>query len=190
MIEENREVHNRRKRGFVYFIRAGDKVKIGFSAKPFMRLSAIQTSHHEDLRIMAYIPGTLKFERRLHQMFRALHVRGEWFQFSPEITEFITRYRKVYCKHKEQTRHQVPVPAPVEVEKKPRQKSPPLPEVTALLKLRRQHGANTAIGHHISVLTEAIPNHRNAIDADQRRHLAATIAMTTARLEILLKEAA
>jgi hypothetical protein len=168
MIEENRELHNEKPPGHVYFIRCGDKVKIGYSARPMDRLKALQTAHPEELQILRIMPGDQRTETRLHYMFRQHRVRGEWFLLAPEILQYI----------------KIP-------EERPRRQRPPvLPEVTKLLRLRRKHGANTAIGHHISILTEALPLHHETTNFDQKRNLTASIVRTSAALESLLKAAA
>lgn len=183
MIEENREVHNRRVQGRVYFIRAGQHVKIGYSAQPLDRLQALQTSHPDKLEILCTMPGSRETERDMHKRFAKFHVRGEWFKLSSEITAFITwTKRSIPDKRRRAAKPIVGIVAKI--------KPPPLPEVTELLKLRRHYGARSSIGQHISILTEAIPNHRNATDAAQKANLAATIQRTTNALAIMMKAAA
>ena len=67
---------------FVYFIQAGDdgSVKIGISADPERRLELLQGAHYEELVLLAYRPGTLAMEKRLHSKFAAWRIRGEWFE--------------------------------------------------------------------------------------------------------------
>ncbi|MCC6824020.1 MAG: GIY-YIG nuclease family protein [Verrucomicrobia subdivision 3 bacterium] len=71
--------------GFVYFIRGGDLVKIGWSTNPRLRLSQLQTASAERLRIIGVTPGTRGDERALHGTFASLRVRGEWFRACPGL---------------------------------------------------------------------------------------------------------
>ncbi len=165
--------------GYVYFIRAGDHVKVGYSAQPLDRLQTLQTSHPEKLEILCTIPGSIKTERSLHARFQSYRVRGEWFRFGPGIRKFVKCASQISPRRRR-----------LAAKAKRRPKPTPLPEVTRLLKLRKIHGADSAIGHHISVLAEVLPNHRAATNADQKAHLERTIKRTSAALELLLKAAA
>jgi hypothetical protein len=75
--------------GRIYFISAGDKIKIGFSTRPLDRLKALQTAHPGCLEIIGIMHGAFSLERRLHEQFSRYWVRGEWFRLSPEITRYI-----------------------------------------------------------------------------------------------------
>jgi hypothetical protein len=68
-----------------YIIRAGENgpVKIGRTMFPAERLAALQTGHYEELRIVREIAGDA--ERELHERFRALRIRREWFHFDPDM---------------------------------------------------------------------------------------------------------
>lgn len=66
--------------GFVYFVRGGDRVKIGWSRKVALRVSQLQTASAEQLELLGEMPGTLDTERALHDTFAPLRVRGEWFR--------------------------------------------------------------------------------------------------------------
>lgn len=77
--------------GYIYFIEipGRDLIKIGYSENPSKRLGALQTSHPEKLVLLAAIPGSLKDERRQHERFVHLHVRGEWFRATDDLREHI-----------------------------------------------------------------------------------------------------
>lgn len=82
----------RPKKGVVYFIgMEGDKsaVKIGFASKLEDRVATLQTSSHHELKVLAAIKGTAKFEKELHRKFAADHIRGEWFRRTEAIEAFI-----------------------------------------------------------------------------------------------------
>lgn len=71
--------------GYVYFIRGGDLVKIGWSTNPRLRLSQLQTASAERLRMVCAMPGSREDERALHVQFATLRVRGEWFRACPGL---------------------------------------------------------------------------------------------------------
>jgi hypothetical protein len=75
------------KKCYVYLIQAGNTnfVKIGVSFEPQRRLRDLQTSHYEELKIVAFKEGGKDDELRLHIKFKDSHVRGEWFKFSDDI---------------------------------------------------------------------------------------------------------
>lgn len=78
-------------RGYVYFIGCGDYIKIGFSTRPLDRLRSLQTSHPDTLEILGTIRGTRRLESRLHKRFADLRERGEWFQTSEDLWDYIDR---------------------------------------------------------------------------------------------------
>lgn len=79
----------------LYFIRneTTGNVKIGISKDPEARLRSLQTGSDATLTIMDTFPGNKWCEASLHDEFKALHVRGEWFRFGPELQEFFERCR-------------------------------------------------------------------------------------------------
>jgi hypothetical protein len=78
-------------RGFVYFIGCGEYIKIGFSSRPLDRLRALQTSHPDELEILGTIRGTRQLESKLHKRFADDRERGEWFQASDALWDYIDR---------------------------------------------------------------------------------------------------
>lgn len=65
----------------VYYIRSGDRVKIGTSANPRQRLGSL---HYEE--VLAFEPGGRMLERRRHEQFAAHRVpRSEWFALHDEL---------------------------------------------------------------------------------------------------------
>jgi len=83
----------------VYFIRAGRRVKIGFSVNPDMRLTSIRAGmckaprglDTSKARIVALEAGGRDRELELHQQFAHLREAGEWFRRAPELTDYIDR---------------------------------------------------------------------------------------------------
>ena len=76
-------------RSFVYFARAGNKVKIGVSKNPQQRLGSIKTGSSNKVRIYYVTPGDMALERDLHRLFAADRVNGEWFIYSSQIRGWI-----------------------------------------------------------------------------------------------------
>lgn len=81
--------------GDVYFLADRTHVKIGFSASGVKRRARnIGQNHYQELEVLAVLSGVPKsVEKRLHDKFKAFHVKGEWFTRSREIEEFITNHR-------------------------------------------------------------------------------------------------
>jgi hypothetical protein len=72
----------------VYFIRAGDDgpVKIGYANNLCIRLESLRAASPYDLKVIrTFQLGDHLLERRLHQHFKHLRVRHEWFHFTPEM---------------------------------------------------------------------------------------------------------
>lgn len=74
----------------IYFIKASDRVKIGYASDPSLRIPAIQTSSPFELEVLLIIDGTYEKERELHSLFQEFRVSGEWFSFEDPIKEFIS----------------------------------------------------------------------------------------------------
>lgn len=72
----------RRKRhlvGYVYFLWAGNRIKIGFSTKPYKRIFTLQTGISAPVKMMLAVVGTPKEEKALHRLLSDFRVQGEWF---------------------------------------------------------------------------------------------------------------
>jgi hypothetical protein len=64
----------------VYFLRFGDRIKIGSTTNLTQRL---RTVPHDE--VLLTIPGTYIVEFNLHRTFAAERITGEWFQASPRL---------------------------------------------------------------------------------------------------------
>jgi hypothetical protein len=73
----------------LYFIRAGDYLKIGVTTDLDRRLLALRTASPLPLVVKAVRPGTVREERAWHQRFAHLRVQGEWFRWTPELAAAI-----------------------------------------------------------------------------------------------------
>jgi hypothetical protein len=81
----------------VYFIQAGDAgpIKIGHTNDVRKRLSMIQTSAPDHLRLLAVMDGGEAEERALHRELTDFRRVGEWFDPSPEVMGAVSRGRPV-----------------------------------------------------------------------------------------------
>jgi len=73
---------------YVYFAVSGEEVKIGTSNNPPRRVKGMQIVR-PDLKLLAYIPGGIETEARLHQRFQKFRIIGECFHLVAEIQEFV-----------------------------------------------------------------------------------------------------
>lgn len=70
--------------GWVYFIRKGGLVKIGWSSQPSVRFKQLRPDE-----VLATMPGSMRDERDLHGAFSHLREHGEWFRPEPDLLAFI-----------------------------------------------------------------------------------------------------
>ena len=68
----------------VYYIRFGDRVKIGTTTNMKRRLDSVP---HDE--ILATEPGGREVEHARHVQFRADNIKGEWFRFSDQLAQHI-----------------------------------------------------------------------------------------------------
>jgi hypothetical protein len=64
----------------VYFLRFGDRIKIGYTANLVQRLRDLP---HDE--VLLTIPGAITVEGNLHRTFAADRITGEWFHASPRL---------------------------------------------------------------------------------------------------------
>lgn len=73
----------------VYFIKCNDLVKIGFSCDVNRRFKQLKTANGKPLELIHSIKGDRTVEKALHNRYKDLKVRGEWFKLYPEIQMWI-----------------------------------------------------------------------------------------------------
>lgn len=79
--------------GWIYYIRIGDTIKIGYSKDVNRRMRAYPPT----AELLAVEPGTTVLERKRHQHFGAHLAHGrEWFTPNPELDTWITTLRDHY----------------------------------------------------------------------------------------------
>lgn len=71
--------------GFVYAIQSGTLVKIGWSARPHIRVNKISADAPDGAKIIGVIAGDRETESALHAQFAQHKHRGEWFRICDEI---------------------------------------------------------------------------------------------------------
>ena len=85
----------------IYFLKANDRIKIGYSHDPSDRVPAIQTASPYRLEVLLILEGTRDREGELHKKFANYRCQGEWFEFCEPIQKFIEdnahRDRKYEC---------------------------------------------------------------------------------------------
>lgn len=78
--------------GYVYVLRSGFFIKIGYSTNPVERIGSIVTSTPDDCEMLFLVPGNLKLEKRLHREFAACHYRREWFFLCGKLKRFVEEF--------------------------------------------------------------------------------------------------
>lgn len=78
---------------FIYFLRAGEFVKIGKSKRWKSRMSNMQVGSPYTIVPLLILVGPPIIEKKLHNQFRHDHFRGEWFRMSQAIRNFIKSKR-------------------------------------------------------------------------------------------------
>lgn len=159
-------------RGFVYFIRAGDAIKIGFSIHPIKRVDELQIGNPEELELLGAFGGTERDEKALHADFSHLEIRSEWFRAEQELLDFIEEVSG----------------RSIERDLRPRVSPATMGVIKDLLRRRQIGGADTALGHRFSNLAEQV-RHFEFAEGEQRALLAGNIAKSVAGIQRLAHNA-
>jgi hypothetical protein len=96
LLAKNRSRARRGQRGprtFIYFVQAGDFVKIGQSKEWKQRLRFLQTGMPHEITPILVFADRPVLEKKLHSRFKADRVRGEWFRLSQQIIDYIGKNR-------------------------------------------------------------------------------------------------
>lgn len=76
----------------VYFLkerRFRGNIKIGYSTITKNRVSELQVGNSQELQVLLVAEGDRGTESALHNKFKRLKVRGEWFKADKELLDFI-----------------------------------------------------------------------------------------------------
>lgn len=68
--------------GYLYAIKAGRCVKLGYSTNPLHRMVKIQSDNHERCVLLGVVPATQDQEAELHGLLAPWRVSGEWFDYA------------------------------------------------------------------------------------------------------------
>lgn len=83
---ENERKERATREGWVYYIRIGDLIKIGYASNVWERMRAYPPT----AELLAAHPGTLTLERSMHRKFGHLLDQGrEWFKMEADLVEHI-----------------------------------------------------------------------------------------------------
>jgi DNA-binding XRE family transcriptional regulator len=78
----------------IYFIKHTDFVKIGYTNNIYRRLSELQVSCPEKLKLLGLVEGTFEDEKKYHKQFNEFYSHGEWFYYSKELNDCISMLNK------------------------------------------------------------------------------------------------
>ena len=78
--------------GYVYFLRAGNTVKIGFSTNLRSRLEKLRNGNSFPVFICKYVHGDRKTEAAFHKRFVEYRLRGEWFDLRGTLAKYLERH--------------------------------------------------------------------------------------------------
>lgn len=75
--------------GFVYFIRRGRTVKIGYAHDPISRMRHLQTANSHALILLGAIGGSYQDEKAIRLELREHRLRGEWVSANRSVMAYI-----------------------------------------------------------------------------------------------------
>lgn len=92
-----RGIRLKRNGGFIYFVKMGEAIKIGFAKDVARRVKHMQGGCPEPLEIIASMQGSPATEKQLHRKFEDLCIRGEWFRPGDLLLNFIAKVQNGGC---------------------------------------------------------------------------------------------
>lgn len=87
----------RRQGSFLYFVLAGESVKIGYSTSFVGRAADAASSVPAPPTIAVVVPGSRKDEAALHKLFAPDRLQGEWFRATNKLLDFMARCVRARC---------------------------------------------------------------------------------------------
>lgn len=88
--------------GFVYYLRVGERIKVGYSVDVKRRMRA----YPPGCELLAVEPGDRDLETQRHQQFAGSLTDGrEWFRPTPDLLELVTEIVKTYGEPKQFAHH-------------------------------------------------------------------------------------
>lgn len=82
-------------RDSLYFLRSGDRVKIGRAKDPEYRLMVLRSHIPYETEILAILPGAGNLEKRIHKLLQPYKIKGEWFEYNEEIQNLLDELKGV-----------------------------------------------------------------------------------------------
>lgn len=82
----------------LYFIRCGDFIKIGITTNILQRYRHLNTANPLPISVFMVGDGDVDLERTIHEDFKELRVKGEWFRNEEPLTGFIDYLYKDFLK--------------------------------------------------------------------------------------------
>lgn len=79
----------------VYVIQSGEFVKIGQTGNLISRLGHYKTHNPHPMQIVGLIKGGMQEENILHDKFKHLHVKHDWFQYKQEIRDYFSDFKVI-----------------------------------------------------------------------------------------------
>lgn len=79
--------------GLVYFVRAGEHIKIGKTRQLYTRMLQLQRKVTVPIELLATVEGYTAKENELHARFADLREHGEWFRATPALEDFVASVR-------------------------------------------------------------------------------------------------
>lgn len=84
----------------IYFMQSNapdGPVKIGYtSRRTSVRRAEGQTFCCDDLTLLVEADGSMQDERRLHDLFSEIRMRGEWFRYEPPLQQLVLHLMEGY----------------------------------------------------------------------------------------------
>lgn len=78
--------------GWVYFVRADERVKIGYAKNYQTRMKELQTGCPHKLILLMAIEAKPARERELHREFSGQRIHGEWFHLDGYLSKYLDGY--------------------------------------------------------------------------------------------------
>lgn len=75
----------------VYFVQAGEFIKIGTTTNLRARIAALQNGSPFPITLLHTLPGACEKERAIQKHFYEFRIRGEWYEDAPELRRFIEK---------------------------------------------------------------------------------------------------
>lgn len=76
---------------WIYFAKAGHRVKIGKAKDVASRIATLQTGCPDKIEVVRTVLGGSTIERSFHKQFAHLRENGEWFRLEGDLARFLER---------------------------------------------------------------------------------------------------